>query len=159
MALCKKKKSKNRRYPTETITDVDHADDIVFLANIPTQAESPLHSLACAEGGICLHVWRNEEHVCQTKSICFKREGAISTQRGGPQKIIKKVMRLSSRVSSTENNVDRYLAKASTVNNTISIKWKSDLSNKIKWDFFQGVSESILLYRSTTWSLIKLSEK
>ena len=35
-----KKKKKRRRYPAQTITDVDSADDIVFLANTPDQAES-----------------------------------------------------------------------------------------------------------------------
>ena len=39
------KKPKSRRYPTETITSVDHAADIEFLAHTPTKAESPLHSL------------------------------------------------------------------------------------------------------------------
>ena len=38
-------KERSRRYPTQTITDTDYADDIVLLANIPTQAESLLHSL------------------------------------------------------------------------------------------------------------------
>ena len=50
-----KKKARSKRYLTETITDADHADDIVFLANIPTQAESMLHSLDYAAGGIGLH--------------------------------------------------------------------------------------------------------
>ena len=33
-------KARSRRYPTETITDKDYADDIALLANTPTQAES-----------------------------------------------------------------------------------------------------------------------
>ena len=39
------------------------------------------------------------------------------------------------------------------------IIWKSDLSNKIKQDFFQAVAVSILLYGCTTWSLTKCMEK
>ena len=35
----------SRWYPTQTITDAEHADDITLLANLPTQAESLLHSL------------------------------------------------------------------------------------------------------------------
>ena len=38
-------KTSSRRYPTQTITDVDYADDIALLANTPTQAESQQHSL------------------------------------------------------------------------------------------------------------------
>ena len=36
--------------------DTDYADDIVLLANAPTQAESLLHSLEQAAGFIGLHV-------------------------------------------------------------------------------------------------------
>ena len=38
-------KKRSRRYPTKTITNADYADDIAFLANAPTQAETLLHSL------------------------------------------------------------------------------------------------------------------
>ena len=43
-------------YPTQTITDVDYANDIVLLANSSAQAESLLHSLERAAGDIGLHV-------------------------------------------------------------------------------------------------------
>ena len=36
-------KEKGRRYPTQTIMDMDN--DIALLANTPTQANTPLHSL------------------------------------------------------------------------------------------------------------------
>ena len=39
------KKARSRRYPAETITDADFADDRVFLANGSALAESLLHSL------------------------------------------------------------------------------------------------------------------
>ena len=38
-------KGKKQRYPIQTITDADYADDIVLLANTPTQAKTLLHSL------------------------------------------------------------------------------------------------------------------
>ena len=38
------------------ITDADNADDVVFLTNTPAQAESLLHSLKRAAGGIGLSV-------------------------------------------------------------------------------------------------------
>ena len=37
--------------------------------------------------------------------------------------------------------------------------WKSYLSDKMKWDFSQAVAVSILLYRCTTWKLMKRVEK
>ena len=49
-------KERGRRYPTQTITDADYADDIALLANTPAQAETLLHCLERAAAGIGLHV-------------------------------------------------------------------------------------------------------
>ena len=38
-------KERSRRYPTQTITDMDYVDDIALLANTPAQAKTLLHSL------------------------------------------------------------------------------------------------------------------
>ena len=46
-------KERSRRYPTQTITDADNAND---MANTPALAESLLHSLEQTAGGIGLHV-------------------------------------------------------------------------------------------------------
>ena len=50
------KKARSKRYPTETITGADYAEDIAFLENTPTQAESLLHSLEQAEEDIGFYV-------------------------------------------------------------------------------------------------------
>ena len=39
------KKTRSIRYPTETMTDIDYADDLLLLANTCIQAESLLHRL------------------------------------------------------------------------------------------------------------------
>ena len=49
------------KYPAETITDEDYTDDLRFLENIPTQADSFLHSLEQTEKGIGLQ--GNSVHV------------------------------------------------------------------------------------------------
>ena len=49
-------KARSRRYPAQTITDADYADDIALLANTPAQAESQLHSLEREAGFIGIHV-------------------------------------------------------------------------------------------------------
>ena len=36
-------KERSRRYPVQTITEADYADDIALKANTPAQAESLLH--------------------------------------------------------------------------------------------------------------------
>ena len=58
-------KARSRQYPAQTITDVDYADDIALLANTPTQAQSLLHSLEGAAGGIGLHV--NAEFISEAR--------------------------------------------------------------------------------------------
>ena len=60
------RKVRSRRYSTETIMDVDYADDIALLAN--TQAECLLHSIEPAAEGTSLHVNANKtEYICLTK--------------------------------------------------------------------------------------------
>ena len=45
-------KERSRRYPAQTITDADYADDLMFLANTLAQAETLLHSLEWVAAGI-----------------------------------------------------------------------------------------------------------
>ena len=67
-------KKRSRRYPAQTITDADYADDIVILANIPAQADTQLHSLEQAAAGIGLHV-----NAHKMEYMCFNQTGDIST--------------------------------------------------------------------------------
>ena len=53
--LAKKKKKRSRRYPAETITDANYADDIALQANSSVRAESLLHNLEQSAGGIGLY--------------------------------------------------------------------------------------------------------
>ena len=62
-------------------------------------------------------------------------------------------------ISSTETNIDTWLTKAWTANNSLSVIWKSDLTDKMKHSFFQAAFVSILLYGCTTWTLTKCLEK
>ena len=39
-----KKKTSSTRYPAETMTDTDYADDLGLLTNTPTRVESLLYS-------------------------------------------------------------------------------------------------------------------
>ena len=57
-------KKRSRRYPAKTITDADYADDIAILANATGQAETLLHSLEWAAGGIDLHVNAHKTNTC-----------------------------------------------------------------------------------------------
>ena len=74
-------------------------------------------------------------------------------------KLVDKFTYLGSSVSSTKNNINTRLAKALTAINSLSVIWKSDLTDKMKHSFFQAAVVSIQLYEYITWTLIKRLEK
>ena len=95
---------------------------------------------------------QNGEHV-------FNQKEDISTLNDGYLKLVNKLKYLGSNVSSTENEISIQLAKARTAINTLSIKWKSNLSNKIKLNFSQAAVVSIPLCAFTTRMLTTRIEK
>ena len=147
-------KERSRRHPSKTITDADYADDIALLTNAPAQAENLLHSLERAAAGIGHHV-----NAHKTKYRCLNQTGDISTLNGSTLNLVDKFTYLGSIVSSTETDIDTWLAKAWAAIDRLSVVWKSDLSDKMKRSFFQAAVVSILLYGCTTWMLIKRMEK
>ena len=66
---------------------------------------------------------------------------------------------LGSSVTSTETDINTWLAKAWMAIDRLSVIWKPDLTDKIKCSFFQAAVISILLYGCTTWTLTKWMEK
>ena len=91
--------------------------------------------------------------------MCFNQRGDISTLNGSSLKLVDKFTYLGSSVSSTETDINMWLAKAWTAIDRLSVIWKSDLTDKIKCSFFQAVVVSILLYGCTTFMLTKRMEK
>ena len=94
-------KERSRRYPAQTITDANYADDITLLANTPAQAETQLHSLERAAAGIELYL-----NADKTEYMCFNQRGDISTLKGGPLKLVDKFTYLGSSVSSTKKDIN-----------------------------------------------------
>ena len=121
---------RSRRYLAHTIMDADCTDDIVLLTNTPTQAETLQHNLKQAAGGIT--------------------SMSTQTKRSGPFKLVDKFTYLESNVSSTEKDINTWLAKAWTAIDRLLVIWKSDLTDKMKRSFFQAAIVSILLYGCTT---------
>ena len=76
-------KERSRRYPAQTITDADYADDIALLANTPSQAKTLLHSLERAAADISLHV-----NADKTEYMCFNQRGDTSTLDGSSLKLV-----------------------------------------------------------------------
>ena len=99
----------------------------MLLSNTHTPTESLLESQKQAAGDIGLHV-----NADKTECRSSNKKGNISTLIGGSLKWFDKLMYLRSSVSSTENDINMQLANAWTAINTLSIIWKSDLSDKVK---------------------------
>ena len=138
-------KERSRRYSAQTITDMDYADDRALQANTPAQAYTLLHSLEQAAAGIGLHI-----NADKAEYMCFNQRGDISTLNGSSLKLVDKFTNLGSSVSSTETDINTWLAKAWTAINKLSVIWKSDLTDKIKHVFFRAAFLSILQYGCTT---------
>ena len=93
-------KVRSRRYPAQTNTDADDADNIALLANTAAQAESQLHNLERVAGGIGLHVKADK-----TEFMCVNQRGDISILNGRYLKLVEKFTFLGSSVPSTENDI------------------------------------------------------
>ena len=89
----------------------------------------------------------------------FKREKLTATRSGESLELIDKFTYLGSNISSTESDVSIRLVKAWTAIDRLSIISKSDISDKIKREFFQAVTVSLLLYGCTTRMIVKRMEK
>ena len=89
----------------------------------------------------------------------FKRDQVISIPSSKLLMIVDEFAYIRSNISSTESNINIRLTKLWNAIEKLLIIQKSDLSNKIKQDFFQAVSVTILLYGCTTWMLTKHIEK
>ena len=125
-------KERSRRYPAQTITEVDYADDIALLTYTLAQTETLLNSLERAAAGVDLHVSAEK-----TEYMCFNQRGDISTLYGSTLKLVDKFTYLGISVSSTEKYVNTWLAKASIAIDKLSVISKLDLTDKIKRSFFK----------------------
>ena len=109
-------KERSRRYPAQTITEADYADDIVLQENTPSQTKTQLHSLERAAEGKGLHV-----NARKTEYMCFYQRGDIYTLNGSSLKLIDKFTYPGSSVSSTETEIITGLSKAWTTNDRLLI--------------------------------------
>ena len=97
-------KERSRRYPAQTITGADYADDIALLANTPAQAETLLHSLERATAGIGLHV-----NASKTEYKCFNQRGDIPILDGSSLKLVDKFTYRDRHQHATSKGMDSYL--------------------------------------------------
>ena len=88
-----------------------------------------------------------------------EQEGAISALSDTLLKLVDQFTWLNSDISSTESDVNICLPKAWNAIDSQSIIWKSNLSDRIKRDFFEAVLVSILPNGCISWTLRKSIEK
>ena len=128
---------RSRRYPTKT--DTDCANDIALLANVPAQAKTLLYSLEWAAVGIGLHV-----NAHKTEYMCLNQTGNISTLKGSTQKLVDKFTCRGSSVSSTETDINTWLAKHGQLligfwscgSQTWPIKWSAVSSKQWSYQYY-----------------------
>ena len=108
---------------------------------------------------IYIYIYGLHVNAHKTEYMCYNQTGDISTLDRASLKLVDKFTYLGSSVSSTENDIDTRLTKAWAAIDRLSIIWKSDLTDKIKRNYFQAAVVSILLYGCTTWTLTKRLEK
>ena len=102
-----------------------YADDIVLLANTPTQGKSLLHSLEKTAGGI-----DKMEYMCFNEN----QSGDISTLKDISLKLVDKFTCFRSSVSSTENDINTWLANAWSAIKRLSVIWNH--TYLIRWNNF-----------------------
>ena len=90
--------------------------------------------------------------------MCFNQNWVISF-RGKPLKLVDQFIHLGSNILSSESDVNICIGKTWTSIDRLLTIWKSDLSDKIKMQFFQAVVVSVLLYGCTTLTLTKRLEE
>ena len=117
----------------------NYADDLALFVNTPALAESLLHSLEQAAGGIGHYMNLNK-----TEYICFKQK-----RSGKPLKLVGQFIYLGSNISSTESDVNICLAKAWNAIDRLSVIWKVNVSNKTRF------LPSYSCVHTTIWMLTK----
>ena len=142
----------NKKKFTHTHTHTQTHTHIYIYIYI--ERERIVGRLERAAASIDLHV-----NARKMEYMCFHQTGVISTLNGGSLKLVNKFTYLGSCVSSDETDIDTRLAKAWITINSLSVIWKSDLTDKMKRIFFQAAVASILLYGCTAWTLTKRMEK
>ena len=138
----------------ETITDVDYANYLA-LENTSSQLESQLHSLEQAKRSIDLN-----ENSDETEFLCSYQNAAISSLNGTlVYTSMYHCIYLGSNISSTETDINIRIGMSWTAIDRLTTIKKSDLPGKIKWEFFQVVTMSVILNGCTTLTLMKHMKK
>ena len=138
------------------ITDADYADDLCIISDLLNDATVLLHRIEEAAIKIGLLV-----NAKKTEFMAFNQAhtGSIKSKTNQDIKAVQEFTYLGSNIASTKRDIEIRLAKAWSALNKLDKIWTSNLSPKLKRNFFRATVESILLYGATTWTITKNQEK
>ena len=128
------------RYPAIYITDTDYADDLAITSDNVEDANIMLHKIevAAAEIGFGVNADKTEYiSMNQKNNSCITLKGKIIKQ-------VNYFKYLGSYVASTDHDVNVRIGQAWAALNNMTSIWKSNLSVKLKKNFFRATVESIL---------------
>ena len=117
------------------------------------QAESLLYFLEQAAKGTGLYM--NSDKI---EFMHFNSDFAIFPLNGKPLKFVDKSNTLYA-ISHLPKGMSTFISQVWIAIDRLSIIWKSDLSDEIKWKFFQVIAISVLLFGCTTLLITKCTEK
>ena len=97
----------------------------------------------------------------KTEFMAFNQAhtGSIKSKTNQDIKTVQEFTYLGSNIASTKRDIEIRFAKAWSALNKLYKIWKSNLSPKLKRNFFRATVESVLLYGATSWTLTKTLEK
>ena len=149
-------KQKSKCYPAMKITDADYADDLAVLADILKDATFLLHSIERTAKEIGFYL-----NADKTEFICFNQDASERMKSIDGEKIkqVEDFKYLGSYIASTQHDVNIRLGKAWNALNELDKIWKSNLTDKLKRNFFRAAVETVLLYGSVSWTLTTHLEK
>ena len=89
---------------------------------------------------------------------CLNLDEAISSLNQKPRKLLDQFTYFTSSISSTESNVNLCIGKSWSVMDMLLTIGKSDLSEKIRWEYAKVVVVSLLLFGCIIWTLMNFTK-
>ena len=136
--------------------DADFADDITLLSNTMNEAQVLLNAVESATQSVGLVI-----NAGKMKFMCYEQDSQIQSLKHLEGKNLECVTifeYLSLWISTTSRDIASCKAKAWLALHKLGNIWKSNLPKWLKMQFFRVVTESILLYGTESWTLMKAHE-
>lgn len=116
------KTARGKRFPAETITDADYADDLALFTSNIEETRKLVHSLEKASDDDGLYV-----NAKKTEFMPFQLERSMKTLKAETVKEVYSFVYLGCEIANTESDVNNRIGKAWTVLNKIKPIWETQL--------------------------------